>query len=79
MKVGDTLMLTIAARNPAAETSGARDEAASDRSLVYSAEDLPDGATFDPETHVFTWTPSEAGTYKASFSVDDGAGKVMQS
>lgn len=79
VKVGDTLMLTIAARNPAAETSGARDEAASDRSLVYSAEDLPDGATFDPETHVFTWTPSEAGTYKASFSVDDGAGKVMQS
>lgn len=44
--------------------------------VVLSASDLPAGATFDPLTHRFTWTPSEAqgpGTYTVIFTAtDDG-------
>ncbi|MHC4637759.1 MAG: putative Ig domain-containing protein, partial [Planctomycetota bacterium] len=45
--------------------------------LTYSASNLPTGATFDPLTQVFTWTPGydDAGTYPSvTFTVtDDGA------
>ncbi|MCP4371133.1 MAG: hypothetical protein GY797_23915, partial [Deltaproteobacteria bacterium] len=44
--------------------------------LTYSASNLPSGATFDPATRVFTWTPEQelAGTYiDILFTVtDDG-------
>lgn len=43
--------------------------------LTLHAEGLPPGATFDPETGVFTWTPTEDqdGTYWVTFRViDDG-------
>ena len=47
---------------------------APDVPLVYSAANLPAGASFDPVTHVFSWTPKfgEAGTYKPEFIVNDG-------
>ncbi|MBI4980460.1 Ig-like domain-containing protein [Candidatus Woesearchaeota archaeon] len=40
--------------------------------LVYSAEGLPIGATF--ENGIFTWTPNyeQAGTYEITFKVSDG-------
>jgi len=39
--------------------------------LTYSASDLPDGATFDPSTREFSWTPadSQGGAYNVTFMV----------
>jgi len=45
------------------------------QTLVYSAAGLPLGATFDPLTQEFVWTPSETqgpGSYAVTFSVTDG-------
>lgn len=51
--------------------------------VVLSASDLPAGATFDPLTHRFTWTPSEAqgpGTYTVIFTAtDDGTPSLSTS
>ncbi len=43
--------------------------------LTYSAQNLPAGASFNPSTRVFAWTPSysQAGTYAGvRFNVADG-------
>jgi parallel beta-helix repeat protein len=43
--------------------------------LTYSTSNLPQGASFDTQTHTFTWTPSyeQAGTYdNIRFEVSDG-------
>ena len=42
--------------------------------LVYSADPLPPGASFDTQTGQFTWTPGfdDAGTYSVTFTVSDG-------
>lgn len=60
---GDTLMFTVSANDPIG------------RALSYSAAGLPEGATFDPATHVFTWTPAyrDAGTHNVLFTVSNGA------
>ena len=41
---------------------------------VYSASELPEGATFDTETGEFSWTPEEgqAGVYSILFCASDG-------
>ncbi|MBI3617015.1 MAG: putative Ig domain-containing protein, partial [Candidatus Omnitrophica bacterium] len=41
--------------------------------LIYSAAGLPAGATFNPSTQVFDWTPGTgtSGTYNVTFSVSD--------
>ena len=41
--------------------------------LVYSATGLPEGAVFDPNTRVFSWTPTyaQSGTYPVIFTVSD--------
>lgn len=60
---GLTLQLTVVAGDP------------DDDPLTFSALDLPPGATFDPPTRRFTWTPgySDAGTRAVRFVVtDDG-------
>ncbi|MEQ2456013.1 glycosyl hydrolase family 28 protein [Flavonifractor hominis] len=72
VKAGETLTLTVVARNPAAETEGVRDQAASDATLTYSVQNLPDGASFNASTHTLTWTPTKAGTYEVTFVADDG-------
>jgi PGF-pre-PGF domain-containing protein len=43
-------------------------------SLTYSADNLPNGATFNPTTRTFSWTPSydQAGVYDVQFTVSDG-------
>ncbi|MDM9385689.1 CARDB domain-containing protein [Chlorogloeopsis sp. ULAP01] len=49
----------------------------SDPSVTYTVSGLPDGATFDPVTAMFIWTPgfSSAGTYNVTFTAtDDGNG-----
>ena len=42
--------------------------------LVYLADDLPQGAGFDINTHTFTWTPDETqgGIYVIRLEVSDG-------
>jgi YVTN family beta-propeller protein/YD repeat-containing protein len=42
--------------------------------FTYSAKGLPDGATFNPTTGAFDWTPgpAQAGTYVLTFTVSDG-------
>lgn len=42
--------------------------------LTYSAFDLPQGASFDPASRLFEWTPTyeQAGKYFVAFSVSDG-------
>ncbi|MHB2149495.1 putative Ig domain-containing protein [Calditrichota bacterium LG25] len=44
--------------------------------LTYAAENLPEGATFDPQTRVFTWKPTyeQSGEYPIDFTVYDPAG-----
>jgi hypothetical protein len=46
--------------------------------LSYRAENLPQGAQFDPVTRQFSWTPNfdQSGIYTIDFLVDDGAGGV---
>ena len=41
--------------------------------LTYSVSNLPPGATFDPATRIFAWTPTydQAGTYHVLFIVTD--------
>ncbi|KAK3604877.1 hypothetical protein CHS0354_000540 [Potamilus streckersoni] len=41
--------------------------------LVFRAENLPDGATFNSKNGEFLWTPSyeKSGSYKVTFYVDD--------
>ena len=43
--------------------------------LTYSATGLPTGATFNPTTRTFSWTPDEtqAGSYQVHFEVTDGS------
>ena len=42
--------------------------------LVYSATGLPAGATFDPATRRFSWTPTpgQVGAHTIGFIVHDG-------
>ncbi len=42
--------------------------------LTYSANNLPQGADFNPRTRIFTWAPTyqQAGAYKVGFTVSDG-------
>jgi hypothetical protein len=45
------------------------------RKLTFYALDLPTGASFDPVSQVFTWTPylGQAGLYRVRFTVVDNA------
>ena len=46
--------------------------------LNYYAENLPEGATFDPATRAFSWTPTyeQSGSYVVDFLMEDGAGGI---
>jgi hypothetical protein len=46
--------------------------------LTYSADNLPDGATFDPGTQEFRWTPGydQSGNYEIELSVEDSGSPV---
>lgn len=48
--------------------------------LTYSATNLPPGATFDSQTHMFSWTPTfdQAGNYpNVEFTVTDDGSPMM--
>ena len=59
--VKNTLQFTVKA-------SGGND------TLVFSATEMPSGATFDNQTHLFKWTPStsQIGMHSVTFEVTDG-------
>jgi len=59
---GNTLEFKVAARDP---ECGA---------MVYSASGLPAGASFDPNTQIFSWATADgdAGEYEIDFTADDG-------
>jgi hypothetical protein len=59
---GTALVFTISADDPDGDT------------MTYSATGLPDGATFSPYLHRFSWTPryDQAGVYIVHFKVSDG-------
>ncbi len=51
--------------------------------LSYSASGLPDGATFDSSTRIFSWTPDYAETentrvFAVAFSVSDGSASASE-
>lgn len=58
------LSFAITASDPDKEDAG---------KLTYAAENLPAGATFDVNTHRFTWTPTfeQSGSYTVTFKVTD--------
>jgi len=46
------------------------------QTLTYAAAGLPEGATFDPATRQFAWTPTESqgpGSFRMTFCVNDGS------
>src|SRR5205823_1878810 len=48
--------------------------------LTYSSSDLPAGATLEPQTGVFHWTPdySEHGLHKVRFTVSNGLANATE-
>ncbi len=67
---GQPIVLTVAANDP------------DGRPLVYWADHLPGGASFDPSTHALLWKPGygQAGTYYGvTFYVSDGVNTVSTS
>jgi parallel beta-helix repeat protein len=78
VSVGELLQFTIYATDPHdgnlthSEFISADDP--HDASLIYSASNLPPGASFDPQTGTFSWIPDEAGIYpNVHFEVSDGS------
>jgi len=62
VKTGEHITFTIAATD------------LDNDSLIYSASNLPEGASFDPNTQTFSWTPryDQTGIYTVHFEVSDG-------
>ncbi|KKQ47170.1 MAG: RTX family of calcium-binding protein, partial [Candidatus Yanofskybacteria bacterium GW2011_GWC2_37_9] len=60
----ETLTFTVSATDANGDT------------LTYSASGLPSGATFNPNSRIFSFSPSytQAGSYLVTFSVSDGKG-----
>ena len=56
--------------------SGSDPDVEDEGKLVYSAENLPEGAKFNPDSLTFTWTPTydQAGSYQVTFKVQDAEG-----
>ncbi|MCX7797097.1 MAG: putative Ig domain-containing protein [Melioribacter sp.] len=63
---GQTLTFTVSATDPENDP------------LTYSAVNLPSGASFNPTTRTFTWTPNynQQGNYVLVFRVSDGVNIV---
>jgi hypothetical protein len=64
LQAGSSSNMTISASDPNGDV------------LSFAAADLPPGATFDTDTHVFSWTPNYAqeGVYIIRFTVTDPGG-----
>jgi hypothetical protein len=62
VKIGENLNFTVKTSNMNGD------------SLIYSASNLPTGASFDRETGLFSWTPAngQEGLYTIFFEMSDG-------
>jgi hypothetical protein len=60
--------------------AGTDPDAEDQNKLIYTVENLPDGAAFNPETRTIDWTPSfdQAGTYDLIIKLSDGLITVQQ-
>jgi len=58
---GGTLIINLTATDPEADA------------LFFQCDEMPDGASFDPDSQVFSWTSvnGDAGTYPLTFTVTD--------
>ena len=78
VQLGQTLTLTVSGRNPANGVRTTQPQPAAviealDGGLTYgTAGLLPLGASFDAGSHTLTFTPKAKGTYKVTFTLDDG-------
>lgn len=77
IRMGETLTLTVSARNPAngIRTIEKQPEAvveALDSGLSYGVGHIPEGASFDSDTHTLVYKPVSKGTQKVEFTLDDG-------
>ena len=88
LTAGLPFSLSLTVRNPATDISDEAGDGnvynevvmknysvkGTDVKLVLSCEGLPDGAVFDSEKRLFTWTPlpEQAGEHEIVFIVDDG-------
>lgn len=77
MHLGETLELTVSARNPAngVRTTQPKPEAVIkplDAGLRYSTGRLPLGASFNEASHTLTFEPKVPGVYSITFMLDDG-------
>nr|HQV32092.1 putative Ig domain-containing protein [Calditrichia bacterium] len=59
------IAVQLSATDPDREDSG---------QLTFSANGLPEGATLDPQSGIFNWTPTydQSGSYAITFSISDG-------
>lgn len=66
--IGSELALTVEAHHPDRDP------------FALTARDLPDGASFDPETGLLHWRPAseQVGTHLPTFTADDGAQRDEQ-
>jgi MYXO-CTERM domain-containing protein len=66
VKEGEPITFTVAGTDPESAP------------LTYSISGLPEGATFDPGTGVFTWTPTvgDIGTKSLTLAMSDGTNVV---
>jgi len=48
--------------------------------IIYSAINLPEGASFNSETKTFSWTPTyeQSGSYDVTFTVSDGTLEISE-
>lgn len=77
MKLSETLTLKVAARNPANGVRTTEKQPAAvieslDEGLIYGAEWLPVGASFDAKARMLTFKPLAKGTYRVVLTLDDG-------
>ncbi len=60
--VGNSISFNVSATDPNGDN------------LTFSASNLPAGASFNPQTHTFSWTPISTGVYlNIHFEVSDGS------
>lgn len=66
----------VVALNLLTFTVAGDDDDLPEQALTYGVKDglLPDGASFDPDTQIFTWTPAanQVGEFTVTFTVTDG-------
>jgi len=74
--IADLAQVIVAAGSPVRFTVSATDQDGDP--LTYQMTMTPPGASFNPSTRVFTWTPQQSGTFAAQFVVSDGKSQVAK-